>query len=1017
MIAKAVLLKRLKELISDFKDKKGIEQSEDDIQTLFTVPLLNLLDWNKKYMFINKARDSQTKKRPDILLQYKNTGTDLFIIESKDASNKDMLDGSYPNLTFTQQLFNYCEGAGLYWGILTNFIEWRVYNTFLKDLYEHKKYAFHDLLWENANKNNYIDLLSDEGLSFLMNLSFDSLVNNSGKFDPNPMFYPNQKDFNEEKIKEDFFIGIKKWRNSIIKCINRKNDLDNVDIIAQQILDRIIFIEICHDKGIIGQDILSEVIQSNQGKYGVLINKFRKMDDLFNSELFLKSQADNIDIDDEVITDILKDISKLDFKNISINIIGDIYERFLGEIKRGSTAEKEKSKKHDQGVYYTPEYVVRYIVRHTVGEKLKNVKTEQELRQFRVLDPACGSGSFLISVFDEFLTAYRRILPTPHKDLTLFDFEIKKTILLYNIYGVDIDDKAVEITKLNLLIKSLEGLKSEDLQNSNHLLPNLRLNIRNGNSLISGDMAHIDDDCTAKIKNIIKLKKQSKSETNHDKLTETYNEIIKEEYFINNRVNVFIDDKTMKIKKPFNYHVSFCDVFDDGGFDCVIGNPPYLKEGRVSKTVFEGLKSNQYYQGKMDIWYLFGCISIDLLKKGGFHSFIATNNWATSYGASIFRNKVTQETKMIKYFDFNDYKIFKPKASIQTMIYILEKNKPTEPYKFDCFKVLDNNITENEVMEYLNGKTSNLKIASFKSKINNTKLIDEMLSFSDNTTEHLLNKIKNKSNFALLENETSNGFHDHHGDVNKKRQIVLGNKFKVGDGIFVLSSKEKAKLSLNKDEAKLIKPCYTTDDIDRYYANKKNTKWLIYTTSEFKERKHILPYPNIKKHLDKFHSVITSDNRPYGLHRAKEEKIFIGDKVIVARKCVRPSFSYVDFDSYVSATFYIIKTDRINNKYLTALFNSKLIQFWLKHKGKLQGNIFQLDKEPLMDIPILKLPANKIEIENKIASFVDDIIIKKRKSKTDTTEIKNLEEEIDLQIFRIYDLSSDEIALIRSETK
>jgi hypothetical protein len=108
---------------------------------------------------------------------------------------------------------------------------------------------------------------------------------------------------------------------------------------------------------------------------------------------------------------------------------------------------------------------------------------------------------------------------------------------------------------------------------------------------------------------------------------------------------------------------------------------------------------------------------------------------------------------------------------------------------------------------------------------------------------------------------------------------------------------------------------YTSKEISRYYANKQNKLWVVYTNSKFKDPKHIKPYPNLKKHLDKFEQVITasSGNKPYGIHRARNEKFFKGEKILSLRKSSnRPSFSYVNFDSYVNQAFYVIQSNRIN---------------------------------------------------------------------------------------------------------
>jgi adenine-specific DNA-methyltransferase len=241
-------------------------------------------------------------------------------------------------------------------------------------------------------------------------------------------------------------------------------------------------------------------------------------------------------------------------------------------------------------------------------------------------------------------------------------------------------------------------------------------------------------------------------------------------------------------------------------------------------------------------------------------------------------------------------------------------------------------------------------------------------------------------------------------------QKILGDKFNIGDGIFVLSKEEKNNIPFTRKELELIKPSYTTKELGRYYANRKNSEWVIYTDSKFKYPENIKPYPNIKRHLDKFQKVITSDNKPYGLHRARVENFFKGEKIIAVRKCVEPTFTYTDFDCYVSAAFYVIKTARVNLKYLTALLNSKLIAFWLKHKGKMQGNNYQIDKEPLLTLPLKNIP----DIAQKpFIDLVDKIL--ELKSKNPETDISDLEAKIDQMVYRLYGLTEEEIKTVEEQ--
>ena len=166
-------------------------------------------------------------------------------------------------------------------------------------------------------------------------------------------------------------------------------------------------------------------------------------------------------------------------------------------------------------------------------------------------------------------------------------------------------------------------------------------------------------------------------------------------------------------------------------------------------------------------------------------------------------------------------------------------------------------------------------------------------------------------------------------------------------------------------------------------------------------------YPNLKNHLDKYKNIISSDNKPYGLHRSRKEEFFKGEKIAALRKSPKmPVFSYSNFDCYLPASYYVIKTTRFSYKYLLGLLNSKLIAFWLKYKGKMQGENYQLDKTPLLQIPIKS--SDTIEI---IEDIVDRILEYKNKQ----ANTRSLENEIDDYIYEIYDISKEEKAIIEED--
>lgn len=409
---------------------------------------------------------------------------------------------------------------------------------------------------------------------------------------------------------------------------------------------------------------------------------------------------------------------------------------------------------------------------------------------------------------------------------------------------------------------------------------------------------------------------------------------------------------------PFEWRFEFPEILDDDGnfkgFDLIIGNPPYIKEAE-NKELFANTKKLRTYQGKMDIWYHFVGRGFDMLKNNGYLAFIATNNWITNSGAKKLRNIVLEESQILSLVDFSSFMVF-DSASIQTMIMSFQKIKPPKNYEFHFAKITTQTPIYEDALSLLkNEKTQNNEIL----KINLTpkKFIDKTLNFTKSDYEEFFNKIQKYGKFYLEEREVAQGIVYPQENINKKSLEILGNNFYLGQGIQKLTNEEVENLNLLKNEKILLKPIFESDNIQKYFVKRYNYFWVIYTNSSFKNPNSMDNYPNLKKHLDKFKKVITSDNKPYGLHRARDEKFFTGSpKIVALRKCVgEPKFSYVDFDCYVSATFYVIKTQRINVKYLTAILNSKLIAFWLKHKGKMQGNNYQIDKEPLLNIPIVTI--------------------------------------------------------------
>ena len=713
---------------------------------------------------------------------------------------------------------------------------------------------------------------------------------------------------------------------------------------------------------------------------------------------------------------------------IDPEMLGRIFENLLEDNK-------------DKGAFYTPKEIVEYMCRESIIAYLLNgipERSHELIRNFvetldadtlndeqrkylakklvdvKICDPAIGSGAFPMGIVNILSKVYLAL------GLVRDRSKMKRHIMEQNIYGVDIEKGAVDIARLRFwLAMVVDATEPEPL-------PNLHFKIMQGNSLLEsykgtdltrltkvnigelGSLGLQNDDAELLISSLANYY----SESDHGERAKFFNDIIN-----NVRRQIFeltqsedfmkdVDDLSAN-DKFFLWHTWFADVFANGGFDIIIGNPPYLKEGRANKAIFEAVKDSPYYQGKMDIWYMFACLGIDMLKSDGNLCFIATNNWVTSSGAKKLRQKINTDAQIIQLCDFKDYMIFKT-ASIQTMIMQFKKNKAAQSYQFDLRNLLGTELED--VVQLLN-KEHSPTTQYLEPTYNRLEMRNKFITFSD--SEDLFMKIRQRSDAIFLENkEIAQGIVFPQDFLNKKGQQILGHH-KVGDGIFGLTNQELSNLNLPEYEMVLIKPYYTTEQVKRYFTlTGANTQWLIYTDSKYKDESSMDSFPVLKAHLDQFRPIFTSDNKPYGLHRARDPRFFSGSKIICQRKCAElPIFSYSDGECYLTQTFNIIKTNRVNLRYLTGLLNSKLIAFWLRNRGKMQGLNYQLDKEPLQQIPI---PVPEIEVQTRIGYLVDEIIV--RKSANENASIQDVENQIDNIVYHLYDLTYDEVLIVDSNT-
>ena len=442
----------------------------------------------------------------------------------------------------------------------------------------------------------------------------------------------------------------------------------------------------------------------------------------------------------------------------------------------------------------------------------------------------------------------------------------------------------------------------------------------------------------------------------------------------------------------------------------VIGNPPYIKEYE-GKYIFDGIRENEVYQGKMDIWYMFTCDGIKLLKENGLLNFIAPNNWTTNSGASKMRNFVLSKSKIESLVDFGSYMVFDT-ASIQTMIMTFKKNLQNE-YSFDYRKISIHKPIYENAIQLLN-KTENENCIYLEQNIAPKKVLNQLLTFTNSVNDIILNKLLEKRNFSLDEkNEIAQGIVPNPDVLSKKsysNYYADNLNYKVGEPVFILPKNHLK--NLTQTEISFLKPLYEPTDLERYFVSKSFSKEIIYLT----KKNEVKDLDGIISHLEKFKDVLnerretlTGQIKFYHIHWARDEKFFKKtSKILVPRKTLKPVFSYTEQESYVMMSCNVIISSRINQKYLTGLLNSKLIEFWLRNKGKMQGNNFQLDKEPLLNIPIFNPNEN---LQKPIILLVDQIVsLKKENPQADTSQ---MEEEIDKLVYQLYDLTPDEIVVVK----
>ena len=490
-------------------------------------------------------------------------------------------------------------------------------------------------------------------------------------------------------------------------------------------------------------------------------------------------------------------------------------------------------------------------------------------------------------------------------------------------------------------------------------------------------------------------------------------------------------------EKPFFiWKLEFSDVFrENSGFDVVIGNPPYVGESGNKDTFRPIARGNlgRYYLGKMDLFYFFFHLSLDLAKEHASCSFITTNYFLTASGAKKLREDLHSRASIRELINFNEYRIFASALGQHNIITVFDKgassrnthttlvSKTGIARSYDLYSVLrktdkKSDFSEVESEHLYDGEEKYIRLEGTQSK--------------DNPVNQILNRMSNGchllSSFCNVNQGLVSGCDYVSGRNIKKLNGV--DDIELKDGIFVFDLKNPRDLkvvqSFNEEEQLLLRSFYKNSDIDRYWNSSLPTKKVLYLG---KEQTEISKYPNIERHLSKFNAVL-ADRREVRNGRIKHhqlqwyraEDIFIGEKIIVPYRARRNAFSIDREEWFCRSDCYVItsESNELDLRYILSLMNSKLYYLWLYFRGKRKGEVLELFNQPLSEIPIKKLD-EKAQAEH--IALVDKIYAITRSEDYDPSnppkEQLSLEAQIDELVFDLYELTEDERLLVRGIAK
>jgi len=1009
----------VKSLVERFEQHRDAYRSgkynETQLRREFLDPFFEALGWDifNKQSYAEMYKDvihedsleiEGENKAPDYAFRI--GGTRKFFVEAKKpAVNIEM------NIHPAFQLRRYAWSAKLPLGILTDFEEFAIYDCRVKpDKADKASTARVRLLSYNDYLENWDEIAAVFSREAVLKGSFDEYAEG----------IKGRKGTTE--VDDAFLAEIERWRDLLAKNIASRNPVNvrELNYAVQMTIDRIVFLRICEDRGVERDEQLKEIAEG-RNIYPALVQLFQRADMRYNSGLFHfknekeeSSAADSLTlglkIDDKVLQDILKNLyypeSPYVFREIPSDILGQVYERFLGKVIRLTAGHQAKVEEKPEvrkagGVYYTPTYIVDYIVQNTVGKLLEG-KTPKDVAKLKILDPACGSGTFPLGAYQYLLDWHLKWYTENEtqkwltgknpaiyqsKDGYLLTTAKKKEILLNNIFGVDIDAQAVEVTKLSLLLKVLEGESQETIGSQlsllhERVLPDLGKNIQCGNSLIGPD------------------------------------------YYARQQLTMLIDEEERYRVNVFDWKAAFSQVFIQGGFDVVIGNPPYIRIQSLQETSpinVEYYKKNYKAasKGNYDIYVVFVEKGLSILNEKGRLGFILPHKFFNAQYGEPLRSIVAKGKNLAKVVHFGDQQVF-VSATTYTCLLFLDKTGHDE-FEFERVKNLDDwRVAQtSKVSEVFQGLTG---------KVNASHVTSNEWNFSIGKGTQLIEKLSQMP--VKLENIA--------------KRIFQG--FKTGaDPVFILEERENGiyySNALEKEmsiEKTFLRPLYKSGEMKRYtlrknsrhvifpYRNGKLINWHEISTQAPKTAEYLISCKELLAKREKGRWV---GSQWYCYSRNQALEVISSPKILTAD--LNPFANYC-YDESGEACFpggaaggYGIVLDKSLYLYVLGLLNSKAVDYYHKTiSTNFRGGWFGYDAKIIRNIPIRLInfsdPADKAR-HDKMVSLVERMLdLQRRTPRTPQEqemvkrEVQSTDNQIDRLVYDLYGLTGDDIKIVEGK--